>query len=342
MEKLNYIKHVINLKNKADILKKDRSIFTYFLDGSRHTYKVDDISYNKNIYPIVAGQIGIGCCKRVNKVIQKENFTRKLVIALPRMANPEGRQTENVFNELLNTINKESKIKERFGIEFDKVLDYKKEHKDDKFEKKAIARIQDYMIDLEKDAVANLVIQGKLNEDNYLIKDGSLEYKKVSEKVKNSKNLTDKEIINHYKYVIGVSKSFNPLKCLIKGGGSNSDIIANLKPFERTPAYMYQSEISGNNVYFLIWYLRLREARYTKNIFDGVVKVEKLIIKEEEKEKGVDSESIDIISAHLLNERNPTCYGADKRWANHIYPIYLTENFIKSKYLSSKLFMELF
>ena len=46
--------------------------------------------------------------------------------------------------------------------------------------------------------------------------------------------------------------------------------------------------------------------------------------------------------AHLMNERNPVCYGTDGRWANHIYPIYLTERYIKSQYLSSNLFLELF
>ena len=38
----------INLKALADRISLDKSIFTYFLDGSRHTYKIDDISYNKN------------------------------------------------------------------------------------------------------------------------------------------------------------------------------------------------------------------------------------------------------------------------------------------------------
>ena len=46
------------------------------------------------------------------------------------------------------------------------------------------------------------------------------------------------------------------------------------------------------------------------------------------------SDVIDIISANIINERNPTCYGTDKRWANHLYPVYVTETFVKSKYIS--------
>jgi len=334
-------KTCINLKDRADVLRNGKSIFTYFLDGSRHTYKVDDISYNKNVYPILAGQVGIGCCRRVNKELKKEQFLRKLLIVLPDISYRDGWGERSFFNGLLEKINDNKRLKDYLNIEFSDVLTYKRDQ-DDKLEKKGVAVIQDYMVDLEKDAVADLVLQGKLDQDNYLIKDGSLEYQAGSVKSKNKKNLSDKRIANNYKYVVGVSKSFNPTTCLVKSGGSNSDIIANLKPFERTPAYMYKSERSGNNVYFVIWYLRLRDSKYTNNVFDGVLKVEKLVISEREQEKGLDSELIDHISANLLNERNPVCYGNDSRWANHIYPIYLTESFVKSKYLSNNLFMQLF
>ena len=332
-------KNPVNLKPRADFLSKEKeSIFTYFLDGSRHTYKVDDISYNKDVYPIMAGQIGIGCCKRINKEIIPEQYTRKLVIVLPDIAYRDGWGADNFFADVLKKINSNDKMKNYFGAQFDVILTYKRD-KDDKLEKKGIAVIQDYMVELEKIAVSDLVSKSKLDQNNYLIKDGSLEYKVVAN---SNLNLKNQRVANFYKYVIGVSKSFNPTNCLIKGGGTNSDIIANLKPFERTPVSMYQSKISGGNVYFAIWYLRLRDSKYTHNVFDGVVKVEKLVIGEEEQQKGLDSEMVDHISACLLNERNPVCYGNDTRWANHIYPIYLTESYIKSKYLSNNLFLQLF
>jgi len=334
-------KHPINLKERADKLIGQKSIFTYFLDGSRHTYKVDDISYEKNVFPILAGQIGIGCCKRIDKEVKREEIDRKLVIVIPDIANRDEWGMENFCDELLKKINKNKKTVSSFEVDFDKVLYYKRENFDDKLEKKGIAVIQDYMIELEKDAVAVLAAEQKLDQNNWLIKDGSLEYKVVSNKKNKGKNLKDKHIRNHYKYVIGVSKSFNPTKCEVKSGGSNSDVIANLKVFERTPAYMYQSRIAGN-VHFVIWYIRIREPEYTHNVFDGIIKVEKIITKDSEIEKGVDTDLIDHISAHLINERNPVCYGSDDRWANHLYPIYLTESYVKSKYISNDLFMQLF
>lgn len=68
----------------------------------------------------------------------------------------------------------------------------------------------------------------------------------------------------------------------------------------------------------------------TQTPFDGVVKVEKIMM-DEELETGIDSDVIDLISANIINERNPTCYGTDRRWANHLYPVFLTESYVKSK-----------
>ena len=80
----------------------------------------------------------------------------------------------------------------------------------------------------------------------------------------------------------------------------------------------------------------------TRTAFDGIVKVEKMLITHEENEYGMDSELVDLLSASIINERNPVCYGSDLRWANHLYPIYLTESFVKSKYLSADSFLHLF
>ena len=95
------------------------------------------------------------------------------------------------------------------------------------------------------------------------------------------------------------------------------------------------------DVKFAVWYIRLRDKRQTRTPFDGVVKVEKILMSEEET-KGLDSEEIDQLSANIINERNPTCYGTDRRWANHLYPVYLTEAFIKSRYMSTEVFLHLF
>ena len=327
-----------DLTAKVEQLKnlEQESWFKYFLDGSRHTYKIDDMAFGKNVYPILAGQVGISCCTRIDKKIKKEFFDRKLVVVVPNSALESEYYKNDDCAKLLGKINQSERLTGH-NLKIDNVLHYNLDS-DEKFDKKGIAVIQDYMIKQEKEAVLKLVRDGKVNEESYLIKDGSLEYKATKTK---AMNLNDAKMKNAYQYVIGVSKSFNPTLCFVNGGGTNSGIIAGLKENERTPACCYQSRLSGEGVSFCVWYLRLRDSKYTNNVFDGVVKIEKLI-QDAEKQNGVDSELIDMISAFLLMERNPVAYGKDGRWANHLYPIYVTECFAKSKYIYNDTFLRLF
>lgn len=124
-------------------------------------------------------------------------------------------------------------------------------------------------------------------------------------------------------------------------GRPNANYIADLPLFHRTPAALYSNQEFLGDVKFAVWYVRIRDKKQTRTPFDGVVKVEKILMPEEE-ETGLDSEIIDMISAHIITERNPTCYGTDKRWANHLYPVYLTETYIKSQYMSTEMFLHLF
>ena len=71
-------------------------ILSYFLDGSRRVFKVDDMAYTPSgnrsiIYPVIAGQIGVGCCHRVNKRIAREILKREYVMSLPDVANADGK-----------------------------------------------------------------------------------------------------------------------------------------------------------------------------------------------------------------------------------------------------------
>ena len=205
------------------------------------------------------------------------------------------------------------------------------------YEDKGIAKIQDYMVEREKETVQALVKKNLLSDRAWLIKDGSLEYSRLSNK---DDSFAFSRIRNNYKRVIGVSKSFNPELAKLKSGRSAAKMIADLKPFERTPVSKYKTErVEGC---FAVWYLRLREPRRSRGPFDGIVKVEKILVTNHEEEDGLESSEVDNISAWLMNERNPVCYGKDDRWANHLYPVYLTETYIKTKYRSNAHFISLF
>ena len=335
----NTIKHTKNLHAFSEKIKYDEPLFKYFLDGSRRTYKIDDIEILRSIYPIMGGQIGVACCERVSPAKFKcAEFESSIVLSMPTIANPHGKNSDQFFNALTNKVNQSKRFKDG-PLKVSKILSYVStlQQEAKKYEDLGIATIQDEMIDCEKRIVAGLHHRNKINTQSYLIKDGSLQYTSV--KSGDYRELT--KFKNYFRSVVGVSKMFNPELFKDRSNKSNADVIAKLGLYHRTPAYMYSSDIV-RNVNFAIWYVRLRDAKRTESPFAGVVKIEKILITEEENETGLDSAEVDLITANIINERNPVCYGSDSRWANHLYPVYLTESYIKSKYLSDMHFLNLF
>ena len=340
------LKQTKDLTQKAKQLSTREPLFRYFLDGSRRTYKVDDIELNRRIFPIMAGQIGVACCERSSKGKFKcAALEHNLVISLPVVANSEIKNSELFFNNLREKINNIDRIKNS-GIKCSGVLSYSSKVNQDsqelKYEHLGIATIQDEMVDSEKKIVANLTAKKLLNEAKYLLKDGSLQYKPM--KTGEYKELS--KIKNNYRCVVGVSKLFNPEFSTDEKGKSNAARLAKLPLFHRTPAYMFQHDPEKwsylGDYKYSVWYVRIRDAKHTESPFAGVLKVEKILITEKESENGLETDLIDVITANIINERNPVCYGRDSRWANHLYPVYLTELFLKSRYLSDVHFLHLF
>lgn len=328
----------INLKNLAENLSTQEPLFKFFLDGSRRVYKIDDIAYDQKVYPIITGQIGIGCCKRNSRQIKKLKFINENVIVLPIDANPNNTRHEQYFENIKSKINNNTKSLNKIKLNIDKILYYTPK-KDQDSKDLAVAKVQDRMIELEKELVSILAKENYLSKSAYLVKDGSLEYKEYSSKSIDKYSYAT--IRDNYTAVIGVSKSFNPSLARKKDKTSMAKDIAELPVYHRTPAFMYESEHTGNEK-FSIWYVRIRSADRCLSPFDGIVKVEKILMKDSEQQNGLNTNEINIISANIINERNPVCYGNDTRWANHIYPIYLTESFVKSRYISNTFFLNMF
>ena len=335
-ESIPYTKHR-NMKSLCEsIANHPQQIFTYFLDGSRHVFKVDDQAYHDGtrslIYPIIAGQAGVGCCKRINRRVSNEIFKQEFIISIPDVANAD--RKSGFFEAITQNLNKAKELK-RLNIGFSAVIPYKTSEGGE-FTDRGTACIQDRMMKMEKDLVADLVREGKLGQDNYLVKDGSLEYTPTPEIKKDKKKY--QTFKNNYNWVLGVSKSFNPESCIDNTKKPNPGFIADLPLYHRTPVACYETSFLGD-IQFAVWYVRIRDQSRTRTPFDGIIKVEKILTNYDEV---INSDEVDLLSAHLINERMPTCYGSDFRWANHIYPIYLTESFVKSKYLSTESFLNLF
>ena len=329
-----------------DLIQNVSPIFSYFLDGSRHIYKVDDISIGGKIYPIMAGQIIVGCCERIDRdTFKKAEFYRELVIAVPEEFDTENDDPEDIKNFLrlkcdeINEAIQSIKYVEEHKIRFEKIITYKTSNKQtldsdrDFYKSRATSVIQTEMTDAEQIMVAGLCKKNRLDDEHFLIKDGSLEY--TPRKALKS-SIQVGLLQSNYKHVVGVSKLFNPELLKDFEGRMLSQTIALLRPFERTKVYRYKSEITHSM--YAVWYLRLRKDYPRETNYSDVVKCEMLLSDGE----SLQTEFVDIISANLIKEAYPVCFGNDFRWANHLYPIYLTESFCKSNYIDSNIFINLF
>ena len=175
-----------------------------------------------------------------------------------------------------------------------------------------------------------------LHNESWLIKDGSLEY---NPSFSNLNRTQWDNLRSNYQHVVGVSKLFDPELLPDFEGNRLSKTIANLGPYERTKVYRYESDHKGGKSYFAVWYVRLRNHDFRETHFSDIVKCEMVLMDENDK---LETDKVDMISANLIREAYPVCYGVDTRWANHLYPIFLTESFCKSKYVDSNIILNLF
>lgn len=217
-------------------------MFKFFLDGSRKVYKIDDIQYDRKVFPVLSGQISVACCTREMtnenqfssfRAVDSEAYS---VISLPVTANSAGVDNAIFFNNLLNKI-KSISAASKCALGLNKVLyDLTKLKGKETLETKGIAKIQDEMIECEKRIVARLMSNHLLDQNHYLIKDGSIQYKPM--KTGDYKELA--HIRTNYRHVVGVSKSFNPNLMRDNKDQSSAATIAKLPLYHRTPAFLWQ------------------------------------------------------------------------------------------------------
>ena len=89
-------------------------------------------------------------------------------------------------------------------------------------------------------------------------------------------------------------------------------IIADLPPYGRTNAYKYIHE--GKT--YCMWYLRLRDTPNASTRYSDVVKVELVVV-----------------GGKIISSQH-------SRWANHLYPVYVTECYCKSKYINDQIIIK--
>lgn len=310
-------------KRRLEITECPFSLFHYFMDGSRRTYKIGDLVISgKKIYPVIAAQVRAGCVQRNGTKVSKQSLISQNYLLISSTFNDVN------FDEIKARVRRCARLPISLLVEkysFNKM-------KDSAPNNAAIAKANSLMHKLEIDILTQMVKAKILDTDKMLIVDGPLQF--LGED--NGKD----DFADLFYNVVGVSKSFNPnLSVSDKRSGAHIGTqILKLNYGERTP--VFRKKNSRNRV-FGFWYLRIRQRQDVKNPLDGIIKVEKMAIREDI-ERGFDTDVVDNISLSLIAESIPTCHGKDERWPNHLYPVYLAETMIKSTFASDVAFINQF
>lgn len=197
----------------------------------------------------------------------------------------------------------------------------------------AIAKANSEMHNMEIEILEKMVRSRILEPDKMLIVDGPLQFIRQDNGTPSFADL--------FYNVVGVSKSFNPMLPTSgkskRGSAQIGTELLKLEYGERTPVFL---KVNSKGRRFGCWYLRIRPRNRVSNPLQGIVKLEKMALIDDE--EGIHSEIVDNISLSILNEGSPTCYGRDERWPSHLYPVYLTETLIKSSFESDLVFINKF
>jgi hypothetical protein len=301
-----------------------RTILTYFMDGSRRVFRFSDVILpDGRYYPVLAGQVGVAVLKRADdrsigplrKYVQYENM-----LVFPDTIDQSDQNA--LRTELANR-----------NLQF-AVATYPTGptggNQNEDYISIGTKKILDLMHDLELDAVRRMMAARDLHDDSMLVVDGSLQFRR---EVLRRNDFPITQLAN----AIGISKSFTPSQPVIGARGSKhlGTYLQTLEYGQRTPVFK-----AGHDEFedvLGVWYLRIRPKRMMTNPLAGIIKIE-VLANGDEQENGLDRDRVDHLSALILSERNVTPYGSDNRWANHIYPIYLTELYLKSGFLSDVYF----
>lgn len=316
-------------KRIIDLSVEDRTYsgFSFFMDGSRRTYKIGDmVLEGKKIFPVVVAQVRAGCTERYEhkKVHSHGEIQRKNLLLL------SDRMNDVDFAEIRHRILKTQMAQ---SLHLDVVKYHFDPTKDNVPVNAAIAKANSMMHDMEIDILDSMVKSGTLEPDRMLIVDGPLQFIR--------QDTGKPEFADLFYNVVGVSKSFDPMlptsSKAKRGGTQIGTELLKLEYGERTPVFLKEN---SRHRKFGCWYLRIRPKNKVSSPLDGIVKIEKMAMLEDD--DGISTSVIDNISLSILNEGSPTCYGRDERWASHLYPVYLTETFIKSSFESDLVFINNF
>jgi hypothetical protein len=297
------------------IMRKENHLFRHFIDGSVQTYVLGTgIEQDRN-FPIVLAQIGAAALNRADDGrMSKAISEQKLLLLLPFKLISE--HTLSLINKIsLECAGGTLEVVDTTARDDD--LGDLSQGQDPTNRATGIAKSR--MRAIER-AVAKSI--GETSDTNFII-DGTIRTGSFGW----GQGVPKK--------AVAISKSFTQQpKFEVFGKGEMEmrnlpRLLSGLKYEHRTPAFF----TSKGNVIF--WYLRMRAQGQVDYPLMGVIKVE---VPAPQPGERISPETIDLISSCLLAERTVSPYGNDVRWHAHIYPVYVTETYIKNMFYNREVF----
>ena len=292
-------------------------LFRYFLDGSMKTISAGNVVDPKRYYyPIFLAQVGVAATKLDSTTISVEQYREKNVLFLPDVFG--GEDTATARDEV-------RRASRGVRIPFDVELQGYPIERNTRPIDSARKAILSMMHRMEIDLIQEFSESARVTRDALLMIDGSLQF---------YENLGSQR--EAFRNVVGVAKSFDVHHRLGSGSSARDvgTVVAGLKQHHRTPAH----KIGHRNLLIGAWYLRLHSPTPIAGlgITDGVVKIEIFPDNPTGIRPELDTNRCDVISENVLNLRHPTTPWTDSRWASHLYPVYVTEQYIKTRFKSDR------
>lgn len=290
-------------------------LFRYFVDGSMRTTNAGHIVDSENRYlPIFIAQIAVAATRLSKDGFLVEEYRNRNVFFLPDTFS----ETDKVEAERL-VRDAASSSRWPLTLDFDCYVLEPQTEPLDAARKKVLSGMHEMEIDLIKD----LADSEKVTRDDMLMIDGSLQFYGNVDRAREA-----------FRNVVGVAKSFDLHQRI--GSGRNTKqigvLVAGLKNRYRTPAR--KIAVTRTNLVIGAWYLRLHSAENLAGLAvdDGVVKLELFPDGGVGDQRPIATDRCDLISRNVLALRHPTTPSTDPRWASHLYPIYLTERYIRTRF----------
>ena len=303
--------------------RRERHLFRYFIDGSVRSYFLGTVLEHDRDTPILYAQIGACALRREDDgtVRVHDLQTRHLLLAEQQQLSPQawGRLQSLCTRNSVVLVDTSPNQPGAMGM-------------DPRNRANGVARFR--MRSLEGEIMRQLLPH---LGDEWLIMDGSLMFDPIRRILQSAQTQQLFQQQGGIPSVLGVSKNFrkDPQFSVRRSPRavrySIYRLLAQLPHEHRTLAF---KALDGQVAF---WDVRLRPQEAMDYPLMGVVKCE-LVTPDQQP---VDSRLLDELSCALVAERSVSPHGRDRRWHAHLYPIYLAEQAIRSRFYSHEVVRQL-